>query len=58
MAATSHYAISRMAGTIADSIVASLPLVAGAHESSLWLEKEIVGLKKEKPDGSNMRCRD
>jgi hypothetical protein len=54
----SHYAISRMAGTIADSIVASLPLVAGAHESSLWLEKEIVGLKKEKPDGSNMRCRD
>ena len=36
----SHYAITRMADTIGDSIVAGLPLVAGAHESSLWLRKE------------------
>ena len=47
----SHYAISRMADTIAESVVASLPLVAGAFESSLWL-------KKKKPDGSNTRCRE
>ena len=47
----SHYAVTRMADTICDSIVGGLPLVAGAHESSLWL-------KKQKPDGSHTRCRD
>ncbi len=35
----SHYAAPRMADALADSVVARLPLVAGARESSLWLEK-------------------
>ncbi len=47
----SHYAVTRMADTIHDTIVAALPLVAGAHESSLWL-------KKEAPDGGHAPCRD
>ncbi len=47
----SHYAVTRMADRICDSVVAGLPLVAGAHESSLWL-------KKEEPEGSQTRCRD
>ena len=35
----SHYAVTRMAGRVADSAAAGLPLAPGAHESSLWLEK-------------------
>ena len=35
----SHYAVTRMAEAVADSAVGGLPLVAGAIESSLWLEK-------------------
>ncbi|RMD60651.1 MAG: class I SAM-dependent methyltransferase, partial [Alphaproteobacteria bacterium] len=33
----SHYVITRMAATVADSTVARLPLMPGAIESSLWL---------------------
>ncbi|MFQ5955926.1 MAG: class I SAM-dependent methyltransferase, partial [Kiloniellales bacterium] len=35
----SHYVMSRMAGALAQTVVARLPLVEGAVESSLWLEK-------------------
>ncbi|MFQ5940000.1 MAG: class I SAM-dependent methyltransferase, partial [Alphaproteobacteria bacterium] len=35
----SHYVSSRMAEALADTVVARLPLVDGAPESSLWLEK-------------------
>ena len=35
----SHYAVTHMAGRVADSAAAGLPLAPGAHESSLWLEK-------------------
>jgi hypothetical protein len=41
----SHFALTRMADTIAGSIVAELPLVVGACESSLWLKKEMTGPK-------------
>jgi hypothetical protein len=35
----SHYAATRMSGEVAASVVAELPLIAGARESSLWLER-------------------
>lgn len=35
----SHYVVTRMAGPLGASVVASLPLVAGAFETSLWLRK-------------------
>ncbi|MBM3540993.1 MAG: class I SAM-dependent methyltransferase [Alphaproteobacteria bacterium] len=35
----SHYAVTRLAPRVASSAVARLPLVSGAHESSLWLRK-------------------
>lgn len=35
----SRYAVTRMAGRLAQSAVAGLPLAEGAYESSLWLEK-------------------
>lgn len=35
----SRYAVTRMADRLARSVVARLPLVAGAYETSLWLEK-------------------
>ncbi|MEE8274995.1 MAG: class I SAM-dependent methyltransferase [Alphaproteobacteria bacterium] len=35
----SHYATTRMSDALAGSVVAGLPLIAGARESSLWLEK-------------------
>ncbi len=35
----SHYAVTRMAGTVANSAVGGQPLMDGALESSLWLEK-------------------
>ncbi len=36
----SHYAATRMADAVADSMAGELPLVDGAVESSLWLEHE------------------
>jgi len=36
----SHYAVTRMAAAVAASAAGDLPLVAGALESSLWLEHE------------------
>ena len=36
----SHYAATRMAEAVAASAVGPLPLAPGAHESSLWLEKQ------------------
>jgi predicted O-methyltransferase YrrM len=36
---SSHYAATRLADEVARSAVAGLPLVAGARETSLWLEK-------------------
>ena len=35
----SHYVARAMGSTLASGVIASLPLVAGAHETSLWLEK-------------------
>ena len=35
----SHYAATRMADEVAASAAAGLPLIAGARESSLWLER-------------------
>lgn len=35
----SHYVVTRMTALLALSIVSRLPLLAGAFESSLWLEK-------------------
>lgn len=35
----SHYAATRMADTVADSVAGRLPLVDGTPETSLWLEK-------------------
>ena len=35
----SHYVATRMAESLRKTVVAELPLAAGAHESSLWLEK-------------------
>ena len=35
----SHFVVTRMAGAVAASAARSLPMQAGAHESSLWLEK-------------------
>ncbi|MFQ5958971.1 MAG: class I SAM-dependent methyltransferase [Alphaproteobacteria bacterium] len=35
----SHYVATRMAEALAAGVIARLPLVAGARESSLWLEK-------------------
>jgi len=35
----SHYVATRLAGRLAKTRVGRLPLVPGAHESSLWLEK-------------------
>lgn len=35
----SRYVATRMAGALEEGVVASLPLPAGAFESSLWLEK-------------------
>lgn len=38
---SSHYASSRLAGVLAASAVGHLPLMADAHESALWLRKQI-----------------
>ncbi len=35
---SSHWAVTRLAGRLAESVAATLPLRAGARESSLWLE--------------------
>lgn len=35
----SHWAVTRMAAAVAQSAAGRLPLLAGAHESSLWLER-------------------
>lgn len=35
----SHYVVTRMATDVAQTVVATLPLNAGAHETGLWLEK-------------------
>ena len=35
----SHFVATRMAGAVAASPAGTLPMPAGAHESSLWLEK-------------------
>lgn len=35
----SHYVATRMAAAVTNSVAAGLPLVEGAFESSLWLEK-------------------
>ncbi|HVR67097.1 MAG TPA: class I SAM-dependent methyltransferase, partial [Verrucomicrobiae bacterium] len=35
----SSFVLSRMASEFAESVAAGLPLLAGAIESSLWLEK-------------------
>lgn len=35
----SHYAATRMAATVAATVAARLPLIAGAVETSLWIEK-------------------
>ncbi len=35
----SHYVATRMADRLAASLAAELPLVAGARESSLWMER-------------------
>lgn len=34
-----HYVVTRMADALAASVVARLPLMPGAHESSLWLTR-------------------
>jgi hypothetical protein len=39
MVFASHYARHAMADTLAGTVVGRLPLVTGAHESSLWLRK-------------------
>ena len=36
---SSHYAVTRMKDQIANSVIATLPLLEGALESSLWLRK-------------------
>jgi len=36
---TSRYAVTRMADAVAAGVLAQLPLVDGAYESSLWLKK-------------------
>jgi hypothetical protein len=36
---SSHWVATRLTDRLARSVVASLPLLPGAHESSLWLEK-------------------
>lgn len=36
---SSHYVATRMAPRLARGVAGRLPLVAGAHETSLWLEK-------------------
>jgi hypothetical protein len=35
----SHYVATRLAQRVADSVASTLPLPAGAHESSLWIER-------------------
>ena len=35
----SHYARTRLADRLAQGVMADLPLIPGAHESSLWLRK-------------------
>ncbi len=35
----SHYVVTRMENALRAGIIAELPLVPGARESSLWLEK-------------------
>ena len=35
----SHYVVTRMAERLDASVIASLPLIAGAFETSLWLRK-------------------
>jgi hypothetical protein len=37
---SSHWVATRLQGRLARSVVADLPLLPGAHESSLWLEKQ------------------
>ncbi|TVR97355.1 MAG: class I SAM-dependent methyltransferase [Rhodospirillales bacterium] len=36
---SSHYVRSRLSSVLRDTVIARLPLLPGAHESSLWLEK-------------------
>jgi Methyltransferase domain len=37
---SSHWVATRLQGRLAGSVVARLPLLPGAHESSLWMEKQ------------------
>ena len=39
VAFASHYVATRMAGELARSVVAALPLPEGARESGLWLRR-------------------
>jgi hypothetical protein len=36
---SSHWVATRLQGRLAHSVIADLPFLPGAHESSLWLEK-------------------
>ncbi len=47
----SRYAATRLAGVLADSAVARLPLGAGAYETSLWLEKTCPAAGSRAVDG-------
>lgn len=38
---SSHYVVTRLSERIAHGVIARLPLLEGAHESSLWLEKRV-----------------
>ncbi|MEQ9812898.1 MAG: class I SAM-dependent methyltransferase [Azospirillaceae bacterium] len=38
---SSHYAVTRLAGRVAEGAAAGLPLVEGGLETSLWLEKTV-----------------
>ena len=35
----SHYAVTRMADVLGQTVIARLPIIDGAVESSLWLAK-------------------
>jgi hypothetical protein len=47
----SGYAVTRLAGAVAASAVARLPLGAGAYETSLWLEKTCPAIGSRAVDG-------
>ena len=47
---SSHWAVTRMVDRLSRSVAADLPLLPGAFEASLWLEKAIAG-RIAKKDG-------